>query len=67
MQLLSFAQQQKLDSLKKNIHQIRLQPIDTTQVRLLSTMGSDIIEIDSILSRKLLKEALAKSIVLKNN
>jgi signal transduction histidine kinase len=67
VQLLSFAQQQKLDSLKKNIHQIRLQPIDTTQVRLLSTMGSDIIEIDSILSRKLLKEALAKSIVLKNN
>ena len=64
---LSFGQQQKLDSLKNVIAKIHQKPIDTTQVRLLSDIGYDMREIDSTLSKKLIKEALSKSISLKNN
>jgi hypothetical protein len=63
---LSFAQQQKLESLKNAIAKIHQKPIDTTQVRLLSAIGYDMREIDSTLSKKLIKEALSKSIMLKN-
>lgn len=65
--VLGFSQQSELDSIKQLITTIENQKTDTTQVRLLSHLGYDIIEIDSTLSKKLLDGALAKSIKLKNN
>jgi signal transduction histidine kinase len=65
--VLGFSQQRELDSIKQLITTIDKQKPDTTQVRLLSHLGYDIIEIDSTLSKKLLEEALAKSVKLKNN
>ena len=65
--VLGFSQQRELDSIKQLITTIGKQKSDTTQVRLLSHLGYDIIEIDSTLSKKLLEEALAKSVKLKNN
>ncbi len=61
------AQQSESGELHKKVTQIRSSSIDTTQVRKLSHLGYDIIEKDSALSKKLLDEALEKSIALKNN
>lgn len=65
--VLCFAQQRELDSIKQLIVKIQKQKTDTTQVRQLSQLGYDIIELDSILSKKSLDEALKKSIKLNNN
>ena len=67
LQLMVFAQQKKSDSLKKIINQIHKLPTDTSQIRRLSYLGYDIREVDSLLSKKLIIEALKKSISIKNN
>ena len=67
LQLSVFAQQNKLDSLKLVIAKINRLPADTAQIRKLSYLGYDVIEIDSTLSKKLLTDALNKSLIIKNN
>lgn len=67
VQLMVFSQQKKSDSLKQIITQIYKLPTDTSQIRQLSYLGYDIREVDSLLSKKLITEALVKSISIKNN
>ncbi len=66
-QLMIFAQQHQSDSLHKIIAKIYKLPSDSSQVRQLRNLGYDIREIDSTLSKKLLNDALAKSIKLNDN
>lgn len=62
-----FTQNLEIDSLQRQIAQIRALPLDTAQVRQLSFLGYDIIDVDSTLSKNLLEEAVQKSLKLKNN
>jgi signal transduction histidine kinase len=67
VQLMVFGQQKKSDSLKQIIIQIYKLPTDTSQIRQLSYLGYNIREVDSLLSKKLITEALIKSISIKND
>ncbi|WP_348075099.1 sensor histidine kinase [Flavobacterium sp.] len=53
--------------MKQIITQIHKLPTDTSQIRQLSYLGYEIREVDSLLSKKLITEALTKSISIKNN
>lgn len=59
------AQYDNRDSLLKIIQQIRQSEIDTAHIRKLSHLGYDITETDSLLSKQLLDESLAKAIGIK--
>ena len=66
-QLMIFAQQQQSDSLNRIIAKIYKLPSDSSQVRQLRHLGYDIKEIDSTLSKKLLNDALKRSLKLNDN
>ncbi len=66
-ELMIFAQQQQSDSLNRIIAKIYKLPSDSSQVRQLRHLGYDIREIDSTLSKKLLNDALKRSLKLNDN
>ncbi len=67
LSVVSFSQEKKpIDSLNKLVVQLRKLPLDTAQIRKLSDTGYDSREIDSAFSKKILTEALTKSLALKN-
>ena len=66
-QVVVFAQPNKSDSLKLIIAKIYKLPTDSSQVRKLGSLGFDLQDIDSTISKKLLTDALSKSISIKNN
>jgi signal transduction histidine kinase len=67
VQMIGFGQHYKLDSLKQLIAKIHKLPVDTSQTRKLRNLGYDCIDIDSSFSKKIIVEALTKSISIKND
>lgn len=66
--LFAFVQgQAQRDSLLNVIETIKKTPVDTTHINRLKDLGYDLMETDSLLSGKLLEEALAKSLKTKDN
>ncbi len=55
------------DSLLDAIEKIRKTPVDSSHVNRLKDLGYDLMETDSLLSRKLLEEALSKSLKTKDH
>lgn len=58
--------QSKLDSVENLVKKIRQLPLDTSQVRQLTELGYDLRESDSSLSKKILQEAIKKSLKVKD-
>lgn len=59
------AQYDERDSILRRIEFIRKMPLDTAQVSQLRNTGHDLMEKDSLLSKRLLDEALTKSLSIK--
>lgn len=63
---IAVGQPHLIDSVLWKIERIRNQAVDTTHVRQLRELGHDLIEVDSVLSKQLLEEALTKSFITKD-